>query len=616
MTELLSVLIADTDDERRRELGLALYEGGIEVVNAVNAEEALRFTAGLDPTLVVIHSDLQGISPVDLYSRLAGTGLGLPPFLVLGGEDVTDHPVVDGGEFHFLAADDLEPARFLLKVRLLLLAREIGAEIGESLDTLYGDLTRIAVGDLLRVLERDAITGHARLSVGPGAGIWLREGKVIQAYWGSLKGRKAFNRIAGLHQGSFVLDLVAANVESAIDADLGVLVSDAIEERLQLEDLFARLPSLNATVDIQMGNDFFSLEFSSLEREVLTRIQGARNLGDLINRVTMTDLETVQAIDHLAGMGVLLINEPANRVHLVTDSTCDLLPSFARRQSIHIVPLSVVFGKTVYKDGVDLLPDEFYQMLKGGDIFPSTSPPGKGEFLEMYRRLVATGDVLSIHLSAKQSLTAQHAADAARDGANEFAQLRLEAGGVGEPAVRIVDSKSDSVGLGLLVVFASRMIERGLGIDEIVARLEDIRERMQFLFLVDTLEFLRKGGRIGQAQALLGTLLGIKPILGIADGEVVPVDKVRGGKKAQPKLMEILRTRIDTSRPVFVAMAHASAPKWGERLKGLLVDTFDIIEMLEGEIGPVVGAHAGPGAVGCIVFEPSDEELELLRTGD
>ena len=616
MAEPLNVLIADPDDERRRELGLALYEGGIEVVNAVNAEEALRYTAGLDPTLVVIHSDLEGISPMDLYARLAGTGLGLPPFLVLTNENDTDHDAIDGGDFHFLPTDDLDPARFLLQVRLLLLAREIGAEIGESLESLYGDLTRIAVGDLLRVLERDAITGHVRLRVGPGAGIWLSEGKVIQAYWGSLKGRKAFNRIAGLHQGAFVLDLVPANVEPAIEADLGVLVSDAIEERLQLEDLFARLPSLKARVDIQMGNDFFALEFTPLEREVLTEIQGARNLGDLINRVATTDLETVQAIDHLAIMGVLQIKEPSNRVHLVTDSTCDLLPSFARRQSIHIVPLSVVFGKTVYKDGVDLLPDEFYQMLKGTDIFPATSPPGKGEFLEMYRRLVATGDVVSIHISAKQSLTSQHAAEAANDGANEFAQLRLEADGVGEPDIRIVDSKSDSVGLGLLVVFASRMIERGLGIDEIVARLEDIRERMEFLFLVDTLEFLRKGGRIGQAQALLGTLLGIKPILGIVDGEVVPVDKVRGGKKAQPKLMEILSTRVDTNRPVFVAMAHASAPKWGERLKELLNDTFDIIEMLEGEIGPVVGAHAGPGAVGCIIFEPNDEELELLQPRD
>ena len=613
MVQPLSVLIADSDDERRRGLGLALYEGGFEVVNAVNAEEALRFTAGLDPTLVVIHPDLDGISPMDLYSRLAGTGLGLPPFLVLSDETTVVEDTIEGGEFYFLAPDEFEPARFLYQVRLLLLAREIGGEIGEALDELFGDLTRIAVGDLLRVLERDGITGHVQLNVGPGAGIWLSDGKVIQANWGSLEGRKAFNRIAGLHQGEFVFEMVPAAVVPAIDVDLGVLVSDAIEERLQLEDLFARLPSLNARVDIQMGNDFFAIDFTPLEREVLTQIQDARNLGDLINRVTMTDLETVQAINHLSTRRVLQIKEPSNRVHLVADSTCDLLPSFVRRRAIHIVPLSVVFGTTVYKDGVDLLPDEFYQMLEGGDIFPSTSPPGKGEFLQAYRRLVASGDVVSVHISAKQSMTFEHAAEAAQDGANEFAQLRLEADGLGVPDVRVVDSKSNSVGLGLLVVFASRMIERGLVVDEIVARLEDIRERMEFLFLVDTLEFLRKGGRIGQAQALIGTLLGIKPILGMVDGEVVTVDKVRGGRRAQPRLMEILSERVNTSRPVFAAVAHASAPKWGGRLKDLLTDTFDIVEMLEGEIGPVVGAHTGPGAVGCIVFKPTEEEIELLK---
>jgi len=612
----LSVLVADTDDERRRDLGLALYEGGFEVVNAVNAEEAVRFTVGLNPALVVIPTDLDGVAPTDLYARLAGTGLDLPPFLILSDEIPAVDDQIAGGEFHFLSLDDVDPEGFLYQVRLLLLAREIGGEVGEALDELFGDLSRITVGDLLSVLERDGITGHIRPSVGPGAGIWLSDGQVIQATWGSLKGRKAFNRIAGLNQGSFVVELVPADVESDIDVDLSELVSDAIEERLQLEEFFSRLPSLNARVGVQMGSDFFGIEFTPLEREVLTHSQEARNLGDLVNRVTMTDLETVKAIEDLSTRGFLEILEPPNRIHLVTDSTCDLFPSYTRRNGIHIVPLSVVFGQTVYKDGVDLFPSEFYQMLEGGDIYPSTSPPGKGEFLEVYRRLVATGDVVSIHVSAKQSLTSEHAADAVRDGANEFAQLRLEAGGVGVPEIRVVDSKSNSVGLGLLVLFASRMIERGLGVDEITARIEEIRERLQFLFLVDKPEFLRKGGRIGQAKATMGSLFGIKPILGMEDGEVVPVDKVRGGRRAQPRLIEILSERVSMSRPVFAAMAHAAAPEWGGRLKEALTETFNVVEMLEGEIGPVIGAHSGPGTVGCIVFEPKNDELELLKAPD
>jgi DegV family protein with EDD domain len=612
VAEALTVLIADQDDRRRRGLGLALYEGGFEVVNAVNAEEAVRFTAGLDPALVVIHSSLDGITPSELYTRLAGTGLGLPPFLVLSDGDVDLEDTPGGSEFHLLASDGLDPTRFLHQVRLLLLANQIGAGLAEALGGLFGDLTRIAVGDLLQVLERNGITGHIRLNVGPGAGVWLADGRVVDAYWGELRGRKAFNRIASLHQGAFAVELVPVEVEPTIDADLGTLVSDAIEERLQLDEAFARLPTLKAGVELQMGADFFAHTFTALEREVLTRVQDARNLGDLINRVSFPDLEAVQAIERLVDLGIVQIAEPTNQIHLVTDSTCDLPTAFTRRHGIQVVPLSVVFGTTVYKDGVDMMPDEFYLMLEGGDIFPSTSPPGKGEFLEVYRRLVATGDVISIHISTRQSLTAEHAGLAASDGANEFAQLRLETGGVGEPTIRIIDSRSNSVGLGMLVVFANRLIERGLPIDDIVGRIEDIRDRLHFLFIVDTLEYLRKGGRIGQAQALLGTLLGIKPILAMENGEVVPVEKVRGGRRAQPRLLEILHERTTPGRPVFVAVAHASAPEWAEQLKGLLDDGFDIVEMLDGEIGPIVGAHAGPGTVGCIVFEPTDEELELL----
>ena len=158
MAQSLSVLIADTDDPRRRELGLALYEGGYEVVNAVNGEEALRFTAGLDPALVVVHTGLDGISPLELHSRLNATGLRLPPFLILSddGAPIDEYP--DDGEFHFLSPDGLEPGRFLFQVRLLLLAGEIGGEVSETLDALYGDLTRIAFGDLLhcraRLVER------------------------------------------------------------------------------------------------------------------------------------------------------------------------------------------------------------------------------------------------------------------------------------------------------------------------------------------------------------------------------------------------------------------------------------------------------------------------------
>ncbi len=168
------------------------------------------------------------------------------------------------------------------------------------------------------------------------------------------------------------------------------------------------------------------------------------------------------------------------------------------------------------------------------------------------------------------------------------------------------------MGLGLQVLFAARMVRRGLDLDEIRRRIEGLGDRIHVLFVVDTLEFLQRGGRIGKARAWIGSLLGIKPILGVQDGGVVPVDKVRGGRRAHPRIAELLAGRVDPSRPLFMAVAHSRAPVWADRLRQLLEERFEVAEMLMTDIGPVVGTHAGPGCVGCVAFEPTDEELELF----
>jgi len=166
----------------------------------------------------------------------------------------------------------------------------------------------------------------------------------------------------------------------------------------------------------------------------------------------------------------------------------------------------------------------------------------------------------------------------------------------------------------MLVVFAARMIARGLDVDEVVWHLEEIRERLVLLFVVDTIEFLHRGGRIGRAEAWIGALLGIKPILTMEAGEVVPVEKVRGSHRAFPRLMHLMRERVPVDRPVFAAVANAAAPDRAAELKELLRESYDVCELFDGAIGPIVGAHAGPGTVGAILFAPTDEELELLTS--
>ncbi len=612
VAETPTVLVADSSDERRRELGLALYEGGYEVINAVNGEEAIRFTAGLNPTLVIVHTGLAGVEPLDLHERLAATGLDVPPFLVLHDDPAAVPEEPPAGDIYFLSSTELEPARLLQQVRLLLLARQIGGELADGIDVLYGDLTRIPIGDLLRVLQKFVITGHVSFSVGPAPGLWLRDGAVIAAHWGSITGRKAFNRIAALHGGGLVLSLEDFDGEPQIDLDLATLVNDAVDEKLKLDELFDTLPSLRSRVSVAMGERFFSTEFSPVEREVLTAVQESKNLGDLIDRVPEQDLAVVQAVASLQEQGILEIKEPESQLHIVTDSTSDLLPSFARRHHITIVPLSVLFGSQVFKDGVDLLPDEFYKRLTQAAKLPTTSPPSIGEFREAYARLIGSGDIVSVHISRKLSDTAKRAEDAIQKGAEEYRRAREASGIEGTPMIRVVDSWQTTIGLGMMVILAERMARRGLAVDEIVRRLEDHRKRYHMLFSVDTLEYLQKGGRIGKAQAFLGALFGIKPILGLQNGEVVPVDKVRGGRKVLPKLLELLKQRIDPKRPVLAAVGHASAPKWAGRLRDMLRKELQIVELFEGEIGPIVGTHVGPGTVGACLFQPTDEEMSIL----
>jgi DegV family protein with EDD domain len=134
------------------------------------------------------------------------------------------------------------------------------------------------------------------------------------------------------------------------------------------------------------------------------------------------------------------------------------------------------------------------------------------------------------------------------------------------------------------------------------------------LFVVDTLEYLARHGRIGKAKAWVGKLVGIKPILGVREGEVVLVDRVRGGRAAHPRMIELLEQELKTDRPLIGAVAHAKAPVWADRLKNLLEKEFRIAELHVAEMGPVVGTHAGPGAVGASVFQPTDEEMKLLGT--
>ena len=269
---------------------------------------------------------------------------------------------------------------------------------------------------------------------------------------------------------------------------------------------------------------------------------------------------------------------------MVTDSTADIAPDLVAELGIHVVPLKVIFGEDEFVDGVTIQAPEFYKKLESSDVFPTTSQPSPGEFVERYEEIGAGADgIVSIHISAKLSGTYDSAIQASEQLAGEG------------PEIRVIDGKSASMGTGLTVLAAARAARDGANFDEVAALADDLVSRTHVLFLLDTLEYLKRGGRIGTAAAFIGTLLKFHPLLGIIDGEVAPIARPRSKQKGITALLSRLEAAGSIEQAaIIVANDPATANDLATQVANLT--GLDVPPSIT--IGPVIGAHAGPGLVG------------------
>lgn len=274
--------------------------------------------------------------------------------------------------------------------------------------------------------------------------------------------------------------------------------------------------------------------------------------------------------------------------YVVTDSTADIPQQEREALGVRMVPLKVHFGSETYLDSITLQSEQFYPKLAQAAALPTTSQPSPVDFLDVYKSILdedPEGHILSIHLSSALSGTYQSA---------ELAKSLLEQ----NDKVTVIDSRSASYGIGMLVAAATDAAKEGLDKNAIVELLEKIRSKNKVYFLVDTLEYLQKGGRIGKASAVLGSLLNIKPILSIDDeGEVAPVDKIRGTKKAIQRIIELLQQDY-SGQEVDITVVHSNDEAAAENLSTVLKEHFQVRNVKFSHIGPVIGTHVGPGTVG------------------
>ncbi len=273
---------------------------------------------------------------------------------------------------------------------------------------------------------------------------------------------------------------------------------------------------------------------------------------------------------------------------IVADSGCYLPPELISRWGIHIVPLKVHFGETeVYDEITGISNREFYRRLTTETVFPTTSQPSAGEFLDAYRRARRDGaaHILVLTISGRLSGT--------------FSAACTAAAMFPDVPVTCFDSQSLGLGVGLMIATAAEMNLAGESLPAILKRLQQMRRDLRVFILLDTLEYLRRGGRIGNASAWVGSLLHIKPLLTLREGILHPLDKVRTRRKAMERMLaEVKATVPDRHTPVQLGAMHAGAPDDMAHLLATLRSHFTHIRRaLSGEIGPTLGAHAGPRAL-------------------
>jgi DegV family protein with EDD domain len=282
-------------------------------------------------------------------------------------------------------------------------------------------------------------------------------------------------------------------------------------------------------------------------------------------------------------------------VAVVTDSTADLSEELAEERGITVVPLTLSLDGRSYLDGVEITAAEFYSRLARSSALATTSQPSPGRFAEVYERLLGDyAEIVSLHISARLSGT--------------YAAARQGAAMVSEGRVRVIDTGQVSMPLALLVLAASGMAAGGESADLMLERLRPIGDAMRVYFMVGTLEYLRRGGRIGRASALLGSVLQVKPVLTIADGQVAPLERVRTQEKALARVIELAR---EGEGGVCALVGHAAAEQPAQRIADALDPVAE--SLIVAPLGPVVGAHAGPGTVGVGCYPAKLFPLGLRR---
>ncbi len=284
-------------------------------------------------------------------------------------------------------------------------------------------------------------------------------------------------------------------------------------------------------------------------------------------------------------------------IGLLVDSTCDLDQRVIKEYKIELIPLSINFGETIFLDRVEISSREFFDRLEESDELPTTSQPSIGMFAEKYREMAEKYEaIISIHISSKLSGTVESA--------------QLAANQLDRVPIAVIDSNSASLGLGFLALLAARLIRKGLDFDEIVNQIKAARAGVSVYFTVNNLDYLEKGGRIGKAQAFLGSILNLYPILSLPGeaGEVLPLEKVRGKNKVKKRMVDLSLEGLKNENCAWLGFLHGTNMELFNSFKEEFTEELKKRKSLDylldsNWVSPVLGCHVGPSVYGIAILK-------------
>jgi len=465
---------------------------------------------------------------------------------------------------------------------------------------------------MLKSFDRGALTGVLEIKDRPAkAAVYFQDGRIIHACHGNHIAKKALYRIFSEKGGTFRFRLQPVSVNRTIDGSLKSLLEEGSKEIESLRRLKPGTYENVVRINPRVLEKTSKIEGRPGLKHILSLVEQNGRIRDIIDASQMTDFQTYRHLFYMARLGILFVESdtaaPAVRIQIVTDSTADLPADILEDRNIIQLPPSGSQDRKNYSDGSTS--ENFYHSLNFSKTIAAS--PSEDDFHKLFWQITPDKDIIAIFLSKKISRTYRNAVSAKEKNHSEYLRKRQQTGAGDDCIVEIIDSRSVSLGLGLLVLEAADRADEGWSAVRIRDHIEKLIPTVRVFFAKDTPAYLEQKGQIGKVRAMFRGLMQTRPILGIWEGEVTAVDQARSEKSVRERMSDWIERGLNHPRtPIQVGIMHADVPKWAEQMRSILESRLNCRSILMSRVGPSDGSYCGPGTVAVAYFPVPVSETE------